>query len=65
MRHDYARKCGVPKWLRQYNARYGQGGVSELVKTHMKNPGPMLDHWAVRKEAARKLFALIHGANRI
>ncbi len=56
-----ARSARIPKWLRQYHARYGKGGVDAIVQTHAQNPGSMLDHGAEKKVAMQKLVALIQG----
>lgn len=61
MKNEHARRNGVPKWLRQYNARYGRGGVPGLLRTHLKNPGPKLDHGAERARNMQKLAALVQG----
>ena len=49
--NDRARKFGIPKWLKQYNTHYAQGGVAGIIATHLQNPGPTLDHG--RDRAAR------------
>jgi len=49
--NDRARKHGIPKWLKQYNARYGRGGIEGIVACHLQNEAPMLDHG--RDRAAR------------
>ena len=42
--NDRARKHGIPKWLKQYNARYGKGGVEGIRACHLQNEAPMLGH---------------------
>mgnify|MGYP001582812355 CR=1 FL=1 len=42
--NDRARKFGIPKWLKQYNARYGRGGTEGILACHLQNPAPMLDN---------------------
>ena len=43
-RNQKARRCGIPKWLRRYQGRYGRGGVDALLTSHMQNDVPMLDN---------------------
>ena len=42
--NDRARKFGIPKWLKQYNARYGKGGVEGIVACHLQNEADTLNH---------------------
>ena len=51
--HEIARKHGIPKWLRQYHARYSKGGAQDIVQTHLKYPGRKLDHWSDRTNGKR------------
>ena len=48
--NQLARKAGIPKWLRRYQARYGQGGIAGLVAAHKQNPALPLDHGRDRAE---------------
>ena len=55
--NQLARKHGIPKWLKRYNARYGKHAVESIVATHRQNPAPMLDHGrdrAIKREARDK-----------
>lgn len=47
-----ARRLGIPKALKQYNARYGKGGVDSIAACHLQNDAPKLDHW--RDRAAKQ-----------
>jgi hypothetical protein len=40
--NQLARKHGIPKWLKRYNARYGRRDVEYIVAVHRQNPAPML-----------------------
>lgn len=51
--NDRARKHGIPKWLKQYNSRYGKGGVEGIVACHLQNPVPMLDNGRDRRERGK------------
>jgi hypothetical protein len=51
-KNEQARAAGVPKWLRQYNARYGRGGVTGIIAAHLQTPAQTLDHG--RDRANRK-----------
>jgi len=50
--NELARKHGIPKWLRRYQARYGKGGIRAIVTGHLQAPAPMLNHG--RDRAARR-----------
>lgn len=50
-------KYGIPRWLRRYQVRYGNGGVAALIAEHRKNPGPLLDHGRDRAARFRKTVA--------
>jgi len=55
-----ARVAGVPKWLRQYSRRYGQG-VYDLLESHAKytKQGVLtLDHGRDRQPAKMGIPAL-------
>lgn len=52
--NDRARQHSIPKWLKQYNAHYGKGGITGIVATHLQNPAPMLDHGRDRRERRGK-----------
>ena len=54
--NDRARKHGVPKWLKQYNAHYGKGGVEGIVACHLQNPAPMLG-WVDEAESIAEQMA--------
>lgn len=45
-KNQKARRLGIPKSLRQYHARYGNGGGPEAIATvHAQNADvPMIDH---------------------
>lgn len=50
-RNQEARKAGIPKWLRRYNARYSKAGLDGLLACHLQNPAPMLDNARDRRES--------------
>ena len=57
-----ARKHGIPKWLRRYQARYGKGGALALVAAHKQSPALMLDHGRDRTvRLARQITITVEG----
>ena len=52
-RNYRARAAGVPKWLRQYNARYSKAGLDGLLACHLQNPAEKLDNGRDRAAALK------------
>ncbi len=64
MRQDkaLAKAAGIPKALRQYSARYGEG-VEDLLRVHNQNKVPLLDHGRDRAERFAKMAAGVMAAH--
>ena len=61
--NDRARKFGIPKRLKQYNARYAQGGVEGIVACHLQNPGSKLDNGRDRASRVGRREGMAPGCN--